>query len=797
MRAVDFVYPEGAHLRPGYALIGRGRRAPTGRQSTCYRASMKLSTKIPLASLLPLLIGFFLGSIALAAQPGAPPDSLPAGALTHSASLYLRDAASDKIRWQPWSDASFALARKLNRPVMIDIGAVWCHWCHVMDETTYTDPEVVQILNAQFVPIKVDSDERPDVDSYYQAAAANLTGAGGWPLVCFVTPDGALMYAAGYLPAQPMAGDSAVSAAMVPLLRRISTAWANDQHQLTGQANAFAMKLAAEAHSPPASGSGGDSRALRAQILAGLKSSYDPQAGGFGSGAGPRFYDFPALRLALAYGFFAHPEYRQIALDSLIKISRGGVFDQLGGGFHRYSTDPRWRVPHFEKMSYDQAMALTTYSEAYQLTHDPRMLAVITQTLAYVNGTLLDPRRHDFYAHQDADSFKGDDGSYYTWTLDEVRRALPADQAHAAILFYGMDAPSPPRAPDGRIVLAQALTPDALADRLKISASDARTIIAKANRGLLAARNRRRTPAVDQALMTDRNALMASAFIAVAGATSDSRYEKTALAALDFILEHLRAPGGGFYHEWSAGRAAVSGIAADQIYLASALLDAFQATGDPKYLAEARALCDLIFSKFREPSTGLIRNQSTEPKDNVLAMSASSAQVMYDSPMPSVQGQAAIVMWTLGEITADARCQKQAEQLLAPAAAIAGGGADSSLGTVGLALEAEADGGATIAIVGAADNARTAALLSAAFAAYRPGKIVIRVDPARAKSGAMPAAAQAMYTAASSQDSPLAFVCAGTACARPVSDPHALAHLIATFMTGEASRGLDLQRPPR
>ena len=733
----------------------------------------------------------------MAAQPSGAPDALPADALTHSASLYLRGAASDKIRWQPWSNASFVLARKLDRPVMIDIGAVWCHWCHVMDDTTYADPEVSRILNAQFVPIKVDSDERPDVDSYYQAAAANLTGAGGWPLVCFVTPDGALMYAVGYLPAQAKASDSAASAAMIPLLRRIAASWASDQHDLSRQANALAMKLAAEAHSVPTSASSGDTSALRAQILAGLKSSYDRQAGGFGSGAGPRFYDFPALRLALAYGFFAHPEYQRIAVESLIKISRGGVFDQLGGGFHRYSTDPQWRVPHFEKMAYDQAMALTTYSEAYQVTHDPRLLAVIERTLGYVRGTLLDSRRGGFYAHQDADSFKGDDGSYYTWTLDEVKRALPTEQARAAILFYGMDAPSAPRAPDGRIVLAQALTPDALAGRLKIIAAAAGAIISEANRGLLAVRGRRRTPPVDQVVMTDRNALMASAFIAVSGATGDARYEKTALAALDFILEHLRAPGGGFYHEWSAGRAAVPGIAADQIYLASALLDAFQASGDSKYLAQARALGDLIFARFRDPATALIRNQSAEPKDNVLAMPASGAQVMYDTPMPSVQAQAAMVMRTLGEITSDARYQKQAEELLAPAAALAGGAADSTLGTVGLALEAEADGGATIAIVGAPNDAKTTALLAAASAAYRPAKIVIRVDPARAKSGALPMAAQAMYAAAASHDTALAFVCAGTACARPVSDAGALSHLISTFMIGGVPHGVDFQRPPR
>ena len=747
---------------------------------------MKLSTKIPLASALAVFLGLLLGSFALADGAPATSDALPADALKHSASLYLRDAAADKIRWQPWGAASFALARNLDRPVMIDIGAVWCHWCHVMDDTTCADPEVARILNAQFVPIKVDSDVRPDVDSYYQSAAANLTGAGGWPLVCFVTPDGALMYATGYLPAEAKAGDRAASAAMIPLLSRIAAAWKSDRRELSGQANAFALKLAAQAYPPPSS-SRGDSRALLAQILAGLKSSYDPRAGGFGSGEGARFYDFPALRLALAHGFQAHPEYRRIAVDSLLKISRGGVFDQLGGGFHRYSTDRRWRVPHFEKMAYDQAMALVAYGEAYQLTHDPRLLAVIERTVAYVNGTLLDPQRHVFYAHQDADSFKGDDGSYYTWTVDEVRRALAADQAHAAILYYGMEA-SPPRAPDGRIVLAPALTPQALADKLKMSPDAARAIVEEANHGLLMARNRRRAPPVDRVVMTDRNALMASAFLTVWEATGDARCEKTALDALDFILEHLRVPDGSFYHEFSQGRAQVPGIAADQIYLASALLDAFEASGNAKYLTAARALAALIVTKYRDPSNGLIRNLSAEPKDNVLAAPFASAQVMYDTPMPSVQGQAAIAMRTLGEITSDARDLKNADELLAPSLTLAGGTADFTLGTTGLALESIADGGATIAIVGPRGDAKTAALLAAAFAAYRPAKIVLRVDPAQAKSDAMPMAAQAMYAAAARHDTALAFVCAGTACARPVSDPRALAQLIATFMAAGAMR---------
>jgi len=787
---VDFLEHASALFGFGYALIDFGGTLRIDRIPS-YRAPVKLSIKAILASLAAITLGLGLGSSAIGADANRPAQALPAEVLKNSASLYLRDAAADEIRWQPWGRAAFALARKLNRPVMIDIGAVWCHWCHVLDDTTYTNPEVARILNAQFVPIKVDCDERPDVDSYYQAAAAHLAGAGGWPLVCFVTPDGALMYATGYLPPEPRAGDSGVSAAMIPLLRRIAAAWASDRQDLSGQANAFAAKLTAEAHTLPSPS--GDLPALGAQIAAGLKAAYNPEAGGFGHGAGPRFYDFPALRLALARGFFGHREYRGIAIESMLKISRGGVFDQLGGGFHRYSTDPRWRVPHFEKMAYDQAMALRAYGEAYQLTRDPRLLEVIEQTVAYVNATLLDPRSHCFYAHQDADSFKGDDGSYYTWTRAELAHALAPDQARAATLFYGFDAAAP-RAPDGRIVLARAITRAALAAKLKLSPGAAATLLAGANRGLLAARSRRRTPPVDHVVMTDRNALMASAFLAVSAATGDARCAKTALADLDFIRAHLRAPGGGFYHEWSAGAPGVAGIAADQVYLATALLDAFEATGDAKYLDEARALADLIDAKFRDPATGLVRNLSAEPTGSVLDGTAAGEQVMYDAPMPSVQGQAAIMMYRLGAITSDPRYPKRADELLAPATVLAGGGVDSTLGTLGLALQWQAGGAATIAIVGRRDDPKAGTLLAAAFAAYRPAKIVLRVDldpaQASAKSVPIPPAAQAKYAAAADRKTALAFVCAGTACARPVSDPHALAHLIATFMAGAASRGL-------
>ena len=419
---------------------------------------MSLSTRIRFAPLISLCIAIFLAAgAALADDPSSRSpsvESLPAGALKDSSSAYLRDASAGPVRWQPWTDATFAMARRLHRPVLIDIGAVWCHWCHVMDETTYSNSEVAALLNGKYVPIKVDTDQRPDVDSIYQNAAAHLTGAGGWPLTCFATPDGGLLYATGYLPAQPRPRESPTSA-MIPILQRIAEAYAKDPAGVEREANAIAKKMATQPEA--ARNASGDEKTLRREILASLASSYDSESGGFGRGSGPRFYDFPAIRLALAYGFFQHDSFRRMATESLDKMSRGGVFDQLGGGFHRYSTDQGWRVPHFEKMGYDQAMALRTYSDAYEVTHDPSVLETMAGIERYVNGTLLDPATHAFFADQDADSFKGDDGSYYTWTVAEVKKLLPAKVARATTTYYGMT-DTPALAPDGRIVLQRPLT---------------------------------------------------------------------------------------------------------------------------------------------------------------------------------------------------------------------------------------------------------------------------------------------------------------------------------------------------
>jgi uncharacterized protein YyaL (SSP411 family) len=733
----------------------------------------------------------------LAAQAGAGTDAanaLPAGALKSAPSMYLREASSSAIRWQPWSPATLALARSLNRPIMIDIGAVWCHWCHVMDETTYADPQVAAALNSGFVPVKVDTDERPDLDDYYQVAAAQITGAGGWPLTCFTTPTGALFFAAGYLPPRPGSGPNGSggeTSSMVPLLKRISLVYATDRAGLEKEANATAAKLrAASSQNAPAQGG---LEGLRAQILAGLAASYDRESGGFESGPGPRFYDFPALELALAHGFYGHPEYMAMALDTLKKIAAGGVFDQLGGGFHRYSTDPHWRVPHFEKLGYDNAMALQAYSHAYEVSGDPEFARVAASIAGYANRELVDAKTHAFYSHQDADSFKGDDGSYYTWTIEEVKRALPPDEARAAILFYGMQ-DNPALAPDGRIVLRRAMSAEQLAATLKIPIGEAREKIAKASSAMLAVRARRKTPQVDHAIITDRNAMMADAYLTASAALDDSSLQRAALNDLDFILAHVRATDGSFFHVWSDGHAQVSGLAADQVYLLNALIDAYQFSAEEKYLAEAQKLAAIILKNFRVKGSSLLVSRNAEDADTVVGQASASGQIFFDMPTPSVQATMAIAAAKLALVTGDENYSKAANELMASAPAMAGSMLSTVVATVGLALEHRANGEATVAIVGPDGDASGAALWKMALASYRPGKVVMRIESG---SGApMPAAARAMYESTTAKGNPLAFVCAGTACATPVTTPAKLASIIRTFgVNGIEKTALANDRP--
>jgi len=332
-------------------------------------------------------------------------------------------------------------------------------------------------------------------------------------------------------------------------------------------------------------------------------------------------------------------------------------------------------------------MAIAAYAEAYQTSGDEQFARVLRKTIGYVNGTLLDPATHTFYSHQDADSFPGDDGSYYTWTAAEIESALKPDEAQVASLYFGL-ADDPARAPDGRIVLRRAMGSDAIAKRLKLKRDQLDSLLRQAVAAMLTAREHRRVPKVDRTLLVDRNALMASAYLSASAALHDDALKRIALEDLDYIIAHVRAPDGSYDHVWANGHAEVPGLAADQVYMLEAMTAAYQASREPRYLKQARALADLIMNQYRDPASGLLENRTN--KGDLLAPIKGSSEVLFDHPMPSVQATAAIALARLASLTSDLRYDHDARELLAAAPDRVSADAGTTIGTLGLALEMRA-----------------------------------------------------------------------------------------------------------
>jgi uncharacterized protein len=722
-----------------------------------------------------------LGPVAHGARGDSPKaavvEELPAGALQDASSVYLRQAASQPVRWQPYNDDSFALAKRMNRPVLIDIGAMWCHWCHVMDEKTYADPQVAQLINQLVVPIKVDRDQRPDVDQYYQAAAAELSGNGGWPLTCFTLPDGSLFAAFGFVPPHQTPPDH--DPGMDAIVTEVAKAFKAKRKELETQAAALTDKWKKSAG---IKGQTEDKPAM-VEILAGLSNAYDRTNGGFSFGEGPKFYEFPALEFALEAGFYGHPDFTRMAVDTLRKMARGGVYDLLGGGFHRYSTDQSWQVPHFEKMGYDQALALSAYSHAYQVSGDPEFKEVVRSVANYVENTLLNPFNQTFYSDQDADAFAGDDGAYYTWTEAEIAELLKPAEFRAAALYFGLDH-QPATAPNGRLALRQALDSAQVAAQLKIPPGQARKLIDQAIVKLQTARSRRREPVVDPAVLVDRNALMDAGFIAAGEAFQDHRKVRIALDNLNYLYAHARLADGSYCHVVREAGACVHGLAADQVYMLDALLAAYQVSGQSRELARAEEIAQVILKQFSDPESGLLRNTKAPESASVAARWLGGVESYFDGEMPSLQGVAARDFAILDALAPDHKYDQNSAALLAHAPVSAG--AALMLATVGRAIAERIHGEALVVVDGAPSDASTLPLLDAAQAAYRPGRVLAWLDPSQSNPGIGPLAASQLLAPDLERHDAFAFVCTTNVCTDRVTTPKELTGLINSFALPKA-----------
>src|SRR5271154_3540647 len=407
--------------------------------------------------------------------------------LARASSSYLRSAMHQPVQWREFGEEAFDAARLANKPVLLDVGAVWCHWCHVMDRESYDDPEVAAIVNEHYIAVKVDRDERPDIDSRYQAAVSAVSGQGGWPLTAFLTPEGKPFYGGTYFPPTDGYGR--------PSFKRVLISIANAYKEKNGDVVEQAkMVESAIAQAESFAGRGGRvSAGIIAAIEKSALSMFDARHGGFGQA--PKFPHPSALDLLIErYARRPDEQLRIVIVTTLEHMANGGVYDQLAGGFHRYSVDERWVVPHFEKMCYDNSELLKNYVHAYQATGSEFFAGVARDIIRWMDEWLSDRERGGFYASQDADLSMDDDGDYFTWTLAEARAVLTEEEASVACLYYGINEIGEMHHNPAKNVLRIGASVGEIAGRLKIPEERVGALLAAAKTKMYAARLLRPTP---------------------------------------------------------------------------------------------------------------------------------------------------------------------------------------------------------------------------------------------------------------------------------------------------------------
>ncbi|HYV45211.1 MAG TPA: thioredoxin domain-containing protein [Myxococcaceae bacterium] len=637
------------------------------------------------------------------------------------ASPYLRQHAHNPVDWSPWGEAALARARRDGRPVFLSIGYATCHWCHVMEAESFEDEEVAALINARFVPVKVDREERPDLDDHYLKAVMALSGGGGWPMTLVLTPDGEPFFAATYLPARD--GDRGARRGLISVLRELSELYATHRDRALELAKQTSARVRALSRpSPPGDLPGPE--AIHAAVAA-MARRFDPEHGGFGGA--PKFPMPGGLELLLRYHHRTGDE-RALGMVAftLERMANGGIRDQLGGGFHRYSTDERWEVPHFEQMLYDNAQLAAVYLDAAQATGRARFAEVAREVLEYLDREMA-VEGGGFASATDADSRvpgsdRTEEGRYFTWTREELGSEELAG-------YFGVEGP-------GRRVLHVAAAPP----------EELRATVEEARARLLEIRRRRPPPARDDQVVAAWNGLAISAFARGAEVLSEPRYAQRAAKAADFLLREVRG-----HRTWRAGEARSAATLDDLAFVAQGLLDLFEATQERRWLSEAIALHRDLEAHFIDPASGAFR--FTRDGEQVLD---------EDGVEPSGNAVAIRNLIRLAELTEDEHWRTQAMNALrgTSAALQRGVAAEWLLGSLDAALDAPPE-----IVVVAPRGGSTAAFESVLAKTFVPNRTVLLTT-----EGAAPISPLAEGKIAQ-RGQTTAYVCRHRVCDRPATDP--------------------------
>ena len=696
--------------------------------------------------------------------------------LAKAASPYLRSAMHQPIHWYEWGEEAFAAAQRENKPMLLDIGAVWCHWCHVMDRESYDDPEVAQIVNDNFIAVKVDRDERPDIDSRYQVAVSSISGQGGWPLTAFLTPDGKPFYGGTYFPPDDHWGR--------PGFKRVLLSIANAYREKHGDVVEQA-KMVEGAISHAESFTGRSAQFSPRVIDAIVKSAlqiFDSTNGGFGQA--PKFPHPAVLDLLIErYAQTGNEELHKVFATTLERMANGGVYDQLAGGFHRYSVDERWVVPHFEKMCYDNSELLKNYVHAYQATGSEFFAAIARDIIRWMDEWLSNREYGGFYASQDADYSLEDDGDYFTWTVQEAQEVLTEEEAKTACLYYDINEVGEMHHNPAKNVLYVRAPVEEIARRLSLAPERVQELLNSAKKKMYAARLKRPTPYVDKTVYVGWNALCVSAYLEAAKVLALDHARRFALHSLDRVLSEGWQPESGLRHviaysDAHAGGRIIPGVLDDYAFMSLACLDAYEATGDLSYFKFAKRIADAMLEKFFDQvSGGFFDTEQTAGSEKLLGVLGARRKPFQDSPTPAGNSIAAIAMLRLHAYTNDETYRDKAEQTLEVFAGMA-----EQYGifgaTYGIAAVHFSRPHAQVMIIGGDDLA--AQLHSAASAPFAFSRSVIKLAANEAVTQNLPPtlAETIPNLPGIHSGKTTAVICSGFSCQPPVFDLESLKRLL-------------------
>ncbi|MBI2094046.1 MAG: thioredoxin domain-containing protein [Candidatus Omnitrophica bacterium] len=564
--------------------------------------------------------------------------------LIHEKSPYLLQHAHNPVDWYPWNEEAFAKAKREDKPVFLSIGYSTCYWCHVMEQESFDNAEIAQLMRETVVAIKVDREERPDIDALYMAAVQAMSGSGGWPMSVFLTPEGQPFWGGTYFPPEDRGGYPGFKT----ILHSMAQAWKSRRAELLHSSQSLTQAIQASAGAP-------SSTQLSAAILdtavAQFAEHYDSLHGGFGPA--PKFPRSHSLSFLLrVYSRNKDPKVLAMVEATLDAMDRGGIHDHLGGGFHRYSTDPQWLVPHFEKMLYDQALLARAYLEAYQVTGKSRYAEVARDIFEYVLEDMQDPQGA-FRSAEDAGKV-GKEGEYYVWTLKEIEEILDPLDAALFNRFYGVR-------PEGNFenkttILSIPQPLEAFAKQQGASLEQLRQRLKASRAKLLAAREKRLRPYRDDKILTDWNGLMIGALAYGAKTLNEPRYAQAAEEAADFVLKRLQHEG-RLFHRYRNGEAAISAFLDDYAFLSWGLFDLYESTFEVRWLSFAKRLTKEMVRLFWDHQNGGFF-LSGEQNERLIA----KTKELYDGALPSGNSVAALNLIRLGILTMDPELKDYAQR---------------------------------------------------------------------------------------------------------------------------------------